>query len=356
MSSIACTVCTHEQVGEINELLAEGRPVRWIASQFGLSKDSIHRHSRAHVSRELVAAAEAVDVSRLDSGSLVEQIIELRDVALVLMRSALKAGNHVEARHSMREARATLEVADRMLARAEAMGGGAGAGGEGSSVTLRVVYDNVADITDDEAAVLERLLSRFGLDGSDPDAVAKLDVAIRRLEHAEEAEQYARESEPVPADPEAGHGEPSAHDTAEAERKEPENDTDALTASHDESEYDDDADDDEPEPQPERKPRRVNGPPKELDRIDKMLERDAERGKRDGGITLRVVYDEDEDDAALDAEMRRLEAEDDASEQKPETAASAVESDDVGMARADPSEETQVTRDRGCGDGRGRVG
>jgi hypothetical protein len=44
-----CTVCAHIERGRIDFLAASGSPLNPLAEQFGLSKDSLHRHFKAHV-------------------------------------------------------------------------------------------------------------------------------------------------------------------------------------------------------------------------------------------------------------------------------------------------------------------
>jgi hypothetical protein len=44
-----CTVCAHFERGRIDFLAASGSPLNPLAEQFGLSKDSLHRHFKSHV-------------------------------------------------------------------------------------------------------------------------------------------------------------------------------------------------------------------------------------------------------------------------------------------------------------------
>lgn len=84
----------------------------------------------------------------------------------------------------------------------------------GENEMLHVVYDD-PEMTDEEAGVLARVLARFGLDGSDPDAIAKLDIATRRLEGA-------IEHPALPEPTTAHHGDGDERTDSDAAGNEPE--------------------------------------------------------------------------------------------------------------------------------------
>jgi hypothetical protein len=44
-----CTVCAHAERGRIDFLAASGSPLKPLAEQFGVSRDSLQRHFKAHV-------------------------------------------------------------------------------------------------------------------------------------------------------------------------------------------------------------------------------------------------------------------------------------------------------------------
>jgi hypothetical protein len=59
-----CSICTHEQRGEIDRALVSGTPVRLVAGRFGTSKSAASRHRRDHLAPHLARALEAADGAR----------------------------------------------------------------------------------------------------------------------------------------------------------------------------------------------------------------------------------------------------------------------------------------------------
>lgn len=57
--SRACSVCNHPRRKEIDESLAEGRTIEFVARDEGLQPSSVRRHRVNHLSAALVRAAEA---------------------------------------------------------------------------------------------------------------------------------------------------------------------------------------------------------------------------------------------------------------------------------------------------------
>jgi hypothetical protein len=51
-----CQVCSHPERGRIETLKSGGATLAKLAAMFGVSKDSIHRHMRQHVSKERLGA------------------------------------------------------------------------------------------------------------------------------------------------------------------------------------------------------------------------------------------------------------------------------------------------------------
>ena len=73
-----CTICTHEQRREIDRAVLSGESYRGIARHFAVSEDAIERHKKAHLSAQVVKAAERREERRADS--LVDQIDTLLGV------------------------------------------------------------------------------------------------------------------------------------------------------------------------------------------------------------------------------------------------------------------------------------
>jgi hypothetical protein len=100
---IRCIVCHHPKRAQIEMLRAGGATLRRIAARFGppLSKDTIHRHCRDHLSRERRAEliAGPVRVHELagkaaeESRGLLEQLQIVRSVLLNQFLVAAEAGD-----------------------------------------------------------------------------------------------------------------------------------------------------------------------------------------------------------------------------------------------------------------------
>ena len=78
-----CTICTHEQRREIDRAVLSGESYRGIARHFAVSEDAIERHKKAHLSAQVVKAAERREERRADS--LVDQIEALLSRAKALL-------------------------------------------------------------------------------------------------------------------------------------------------------------------------------------------------------------------------------------------------------------------------------
>ena len=83
-----CAICTHPERVRIESLRAGGVTLDRIAEQFGVSKDSVWRHQRSHVTPEQVATyllgpskvARLVEVAAEESGGLLDYLKVVRSV------------------------------------------------------------------------------------------------------------------------------------------------------------------------------------------------------------------------------------------------------------------------------------
>jgi hypothetical protein len=62
-----CTICSHQDVHQINEALVTRIPLRTIASQYGVSYAAVQRHTKEHLPQLLLMAANAERAARADS-------------------------------------------------------------------------------------------------------------------------------------------------------------------------------------------------------------------------------------------------------------------------------------------------
>src|SRR5919106_5897119 len=106
----ACTICSHEQRFDIEELLATRQSTyRGIARKYGVSEDAVSRHVKAgHVSHLLALAADAERAARADT--LLDRIEALHSRTLAILEAVEGADEHGTALAAIREARRNLEL------------------------------------------------------------------------------------------------------------------------------------------------------------------------------------------------------------------------------------------------------
>ena len=85
-----CRVCRHEDRDRIDELLVGGQTLREIGSRFGLSKDTLFRHSKSHLPASVVALVDHREGERGDD-LLSEVRSLLTEVRMILDKA--KASN-----------------------------------------------------------------------------------------------------------------------------------------------------------------------------------------------------------------------------------------------------------------------
>jgi transposase len=114
-----CTICTHEQRREIDRAVVSGESYRGIARHFAVSEDAIERHKKAHLSAQVVKAAERREERRADSW--VDQIEALLSRAKALLDEVFpekrQDGQKIQPRDvaaALREMRETLLLMGRM--------------------------------------------------------------------------------------------------------------------------------------------------------------------------------------------------------------------------------------------------
>jgi hypothetical protein len=96
-----CAICTHTDRTRIELLRVGGVPLRVLADQFGVSKDSVHRHFVSHVSQkrraELVAGPAKVEqlanAAAEESKSLLDYLGIARSVLFNQFLNAAEAGD-----------------------------------------------------------------------------------------------------------------------------------------------------------------------------------------------------------------------------------------------------------------------
>ena len=105
--SARCTVCTHDELEEIDAALVTGSTLRDIARRYGVSKDAASRH-KAHVSRAL----SQVVAARQQAGSktALDRIEHLHDRAMRVLDTAEAEGKASLSLAAVRELRSLVEL------------------------------------------------------------------------------------------------------------------------------------------------------------------------------------------------------------------------------------------------------
>ena len=106
---LRCTVCDHQQRGDIEAELVAGASLRDIARRYGLSRAAVHRHRKGgHIVESLAKASEVADVTRGDD--LLARVRGLEDRALRILDRAERAGELRTALRGVAEVRSTIKL------------------------------------------------------------------------------------------------------------------------------------------------------------------------------------------------------------------------------------------------------
>jgi hypothetical protein len=104
-----CTVCAHPQRWDIDvELVRHAESYRAIARQFGVSRDSLQRHERAHLAMSLQQSQELL--AMLSGKNLLAKVAELDGATREMLDTARKWGDLRTALMAVRESRSNIEA------------------------------------------------------------------------------------------------------------------------------------------------------------------------------------------------------------------------------------------------------
>jgi hypothetical protein len=105
-----CTICSHTQRYEIEELLATRQSTyRGIARTYDVCEDAVSRHVKAgHVSQLLALAADAERAAQADT--LLDRIEALHSRTMTILEAVEGTDEHGTALAAIREARRNLEL------------------------------------------------------------------------------------------------------------------------------------------------------------------------------------------------------------------------------------------------------
>jgi hypothetical protein len=107
-----CTVCTHPDRESIDKALLTGESLRNIAKRFDIGPSAVFRH-KEHIPVELVKANEAIAMAH--SQDLLEQMRDLNERTLRILRDSEATGDSRIALAAVREARGNAELLCKMI-------------------------------------------------------------------------------------------------------------------------------------------------------------------------------------------------------------------------------------------------
>jgi hypothetical protein len=155
----ACSVCALESVEEVDAALVAGTPYRTVAARYGVSKDALVRHKKAHLSDALVPLTGTVVSS---DGALVSDRMEalLKNVEGVL-NGALLSGKGTLSVSAAREARMGLELLAKLRGELNERPQVVNIVASPDWIATRsALFDALAPYPDARLAVAQRLLER----------------------------------------------------------------------------------------------------------------------------------------------------------------------------------------------------
>jgi hypothetical protein len=103
-----CSICSDSRRAEVNAALTDGRTLRDVSKQFRISVSSLHRHTRAHLGRQLAEVAVA------EAGTLLDRVAKLSRESARLGRKAEEAGDLRTALAAIRELTRLAELSGRL--------------------------------------------------------------------------------------------------------------------------------------------------------------------------------------------------------------------------------------------------
>jgi hypothetical protein len=107
-----CTICTHADRESIDKALLAGESLRNIAKRFDIGPSAVFRH-KEHIPVALVKANEAVAIAH--GQDLLEQMRDLNERTLRILRDSETTGDSRIALAALRETRGNAELLCKMI-------------------------------------------------------------------------------------------------------------------------------------------------------------------------------------------------------------------------------------------------
>lgn len=108
-----CNTCQHEEVEVINKAIVSGETIREISKRTGLSRSSLHRHSKNHIPELLRQAKTEKEVAQ--GKSLLEVLNEVESEVREVIEKLDKKGDHRGELSGFGELRRQIELKARLF-------------------------------------------------------------------------------------------------------------------------------------------------------------------------------------------------------------------------------------------------
>src|SRR5215203_6494468 len=108
-----CPICDHEDLDEINAVLASNERIRTIAERWSVRKTALMRHRNEHLPYSAIEAKEAEAKEAEDDApvdELLDQVRDLQERALATLEEAEEAEELNAALRAIREVKSNLEL------------------------------------------------------------------------------------------------------------------------------------------------------------------------------------------------------------------------------------------------------
>ena len=132
-----CLACRHAQRGEIDRAIVQKVPLRKIASIYGVTKSSLHRHRRRHMERALRKAAQRLEAADgYLGGDIFQRLETLSLLTMNILGRAVAANNLRASNGAIKQAVEHLRFESELLGQLKS--------GQHNEVRLNVVYGHGA--------------------------------------------------------------------------------------------------------------------------------------------------------------------------------------------------------------------
>ncbi len=108
-----CSICKHDEVNKINEMLISGVAAREVAREFGFNHVSVSRHKNKHLPEVLIKSKSLEEEGAADD--LMHKLNTIYDRAWRIVEEAEKEKKYTASVAGLKECRSCLELIGKLL-------------------------------------------------------------------------------------------------------------------------------------------------------------------------------------------------------------------------------------------------